>query len=145
MAARLTDKQRKKIVADYLETQSVNAAAKKNNVSWATAKAVLDGMGDIEEKLDQKKAENTADIMAYMEKQRGVVCEIIGKGLHALNTPEKLAEASPAQITTAIGTLIDKWTAISGGPVDAAKEDGLSQSLRELAAELESEDGGQRG
>lgn len=140
MAARLTDKQKKKIVADYLETQSVNAAAKKNNVSWATAKAVLDGMGDIEEKLDQKKAENTADIMAYMEKQRGVVCEIIGKGLHALNTPEKLAEASPAQITTAIGTLIDKWTAISGGPADTEKEDGLSQSLRELAEELESDD-----
>lgn len=140
MAARLTDKQKKKIVADYLETQSVNAAAKKNNVSWATAKAVLDGMGDIEEKLDQKKAENTADIMAYMEKQRGIVCEIIGKGLHALNTPEKLAEASPAQITTAIGTLIDKWTAISGGPADTGKEDGLSQSLRELAEELESDD-----
>ena len=78
--------------------------------------------------------------MAYMEKQRGLVCEIIGKGLEALNTPEKLAEATPAQITTAIGTLIDKWTAISGGPGEATKEDGLSQSLRELAEELESDD-----
>lgn len=140
MAARLTDKQKKKIVADYLETQSVNAAAKKNKVSWATAKSILNEAGDIEEKLDQKKAENTADIMAYMEKQRGLVCEIIGKGLEALNTPEKLAEATPAQITTAIGTLIDKWTAISGGPGETAKEDGLSQSLRELAEELESDD-----
>jgi len=78
--------------------------------------------------------------MAYMEKQRGLVCEIIGKGLEALNTPEKLAEATPAQITTAIGTLIDKWTAISGGPGETAKEDGLSQSLRELAEEMESDD-----
>lgn len=140
MAARLTDKQKKKIVADYLETQSVNATAKKNKVSWATAKSILNEAGDIEEKLDQKKAENTADIMAYMEKQRGLVCEIIDKGLTALNTPEKLAEATPAQITTAIGTLIDKWTAISGGPGETTKEDGLSQSLRELAEELESGD-----
>ena len=31
--------------------------------------------------------------------------------LAALNDPEKLAEASPAQITTALGTLIDKFTA----------------------------------
>ena len=140
MAARLTDKQKKKIVADYLETQSVNAAAKRNNVSWETARKVLDEAGDIEKKLDQKKEENTADIMAYMESRRGVVCEIIGKGLEALNSPEKLAEDTPAQITTALGTLIDKWTAISGGPADTMKEDGLSQSLRELAEELESDD-----
>ena len=140
MAARLTDKQRKKIVADYLETQSVNAAAKRNGVSWDAAKKTIDAVGDIEKKLDRKKAENTADVLAYMESRRGIVCEIIGKGLMVLNSEEKLAEATPAQITTAIGTLIDKWTAISTGPADEVREDGLSQSLRELAEELESEE-----
>ena len=68
------------------------------------------------------------------------MCEIIGKGLTVLNSEEKLAEATPAQITTAIGTLIDKWTAISTGPADEIREDGLSQSLRELAETLESEE-----
>ena len=140
MAARLTDKQRKKIVADYLETESVNAAAKRNGVSWDAAKKTIDEAGDIEKKLDRKKAENTADVLAYMESQRGIVCEIIGKGLTVLNSEEKLAEATPAQITTAIGTLIDKWTAISTGPADEIREDGLSQSLRELAETLESEE-----
>lgn len=140
MAARLTDKQRKKIVADYLETESVNAAAKRNGVSWDAAKKTIDEAGDIEKKLDRKKAENTADVLAYMESQRGIVCEIIGKGLTVLNSEEKLAEATPAQITTAIGTLIDKWTAISTGPADEIREDGLSQSLRELAENLESEE-----
>ena len=140
MAARLTDKRRKKIVADYLETESVNAAAKRNGVSWDAAKKTIDEAGDIEKKLDRKKAENTADVLAYMESQRGIVCEIIGKGLTVLNSEEKLAEATPAQITTAIGTLIDKWTAISTGPADEIREDGLSQSLRELAENLESEE-----
>ena len=140
MAARLTDKERKKIVADYLETESVNAAAKRNGVSWDAAKKTIDEAGDIEKKLDRKKAENTADVLAYMESQRGIVCEIIGKGLTVLNSEEKLAEATPAQITTAIGTLIDKWTAISTGPADEIREDGLSQSLRELAETLESEE-----
>ena len=140
MAARLTDKQRKKIVADYLELGSYNATAKRNGVSNHTVKRIVAEVPEISEKIQQKKEENTADIVAYMERQRGVVCEIIGKGLEALNTPEKLAEATPAQITTAIGTLIDKWTAISGGPGEMAKEDGLSQSLRELAEELESND-----
>ena len=135
MAARLTDKQKKKIVADYLETQSVNAAAQRNNVSWDTARKVLNELGDIEQKLEEKRNENTADILAYMESKRGVVCEIIEKGLAVLNDPEKLAEASPAQITTALGTLIDKW-APKGQPIsgkDQAEDDPITKSLKEEA------------
>ena len=114
MAARLTDKQKKKIVADYLETGSYRATARKNRIADGTAKRIVLECSDIEQKVAQKKEENTADILAYMESQKGLVCEIIGKGLAALNDPEKLAEATPAQITTALGTLIDKWTDIKG-------------------------------
>ena len=139
MAARLTDKQKKKIVADYVELGSYNATAKRNGVSDGTVKRIVEDCGDIQEKLEQKKEENTADILAYMESKRGIVCEIIEKGLMALNSDEKLADATPAQITTALGTLIDKWSAVSGGPADTAKEDELSKSLREMAEELESD------
>ena len=140
MAARLTDKQKKKIVADYLELGSYRSTAKKNNVADGTVKRIVLECGDFEQKIAQKKEENTADILAYMESKRGIVCEIIEKGLIALNSEEKLAEASPAQITTALGTLIDKWSAVSGGPADTAKEDELSKSLREMAEELESDE-----
>lgn len=139
MAARLTDRQKKKIVADYLELGSYNATAKKNGVSNHTVKRIVLEVPEIADKVQQKKDENTHDILAYMESKRDIVCEILGKGLEALNSPEKLAEATPAQITTAIGTLIDKWTNISGGPADTAKEDDLSRSLRELGKELESD------
>ena len=140
MAARLTDKQKKKIVADYLETESYNATAKINGVCGQTVRRVVEESQGITENLKRKKEENTADILAYMESKRGVVCEIIEKGLAALNSEEKLAEASPAQITTALGTLIDKWATVSGGPADTAKEDELSKSLREMAEELESDE-----
>ena len=140
MAARLTDRQKKKIIADYLETESYNATAKKNGVCGQTVRRVVEESHGITENLKKKKEETTADILAYMESQRKVVCEIIGKGLMELNKPEKLALATPAQITTALGTLIDKWTAISGGATDAAKDDELSRSLREMAGELESDD-----
>lgn len=120
MAARLTDRQKKKILADYLETQSVNAAAKKNKVSWDAANKVLKEAGEVEKKLEQKKDQNTADILAYMESQRDIVCQIIGKGLAVLNDPEKLAEATPSQITTALGTLIDKWAQVQGMGADEA-------------------------
>ena len=108
MAARLTDKQKKKIVADYLESQSVNTAAKMNGVSWDSAKKAIEEAGDIEKKLKEKKEQNTADILEYMESRKGLICEIIQKGLDVLNTPGKLDEATPAQISTMIGTLLDK-------------------------------------
>ena len=111
MAARLTDKQKKKIIADYVQLGSYNAVSKINGVSATTVKNIVLKSADFVEKCEQKKEENTADILAYMESQRGLVCEIIGKGLAALNDSEKLKEATPAQITTAIGTLIDKFTA----------------------------------
>lgn len=110
MAARLTDKQRKKIVADYVELGSYNAVSKIHGVSRQTVKNIVTNDTDIRQKLQRKKEENTADIIAYMESKRGVVCEIIDKGLDVLNSEDKLAEATPAQITTALGTLIDKWT-----------------------------------
>lgn len=140
MAARLTDKQKKKIVADYIELGSYNAVAKLNGVSNHTVKRVVLEVPGISEKIQDKKDENTADILAYMESKRKIVCEILGKGLDALNSPDKLAEASPAQITTALGTLIDKWAMIGGGPKDEVEEDGLSCSLRELGERLESDE-----
>ena len=140
MANRLTDKLKKKIVADYLELGSYNATANRNGVSNHTVKRVVLEFPELSEKVKQKKAENTADILAYMESQRGLVCEIIGKGLAVLNDEEKLREATPAQITTALGTLIDKWAAVSGSAADEIKEDGLSKSLREMAEELESDE-----
>ena len=109
MAARLTDRQKKKILADYLESGSYRATARKNKVNASTVKRVVEASDDFEQKAAQKKEENTADVLAYMESHKKVVCEIIGKGLAALNDPEKLAEATPSQITTALGTLIDKW------------------------------------
>ena len=140
MAARLTDRQKKKILADYVQTNNYCATAKINGVSATTVKNIVRSNADIVEKCEQKKEENTADVLAYMESQKKAVCEIIGKGLAALNDPEKLAAASPSQITTALGTLIDKWAMVSGSPADTIKDDALSQSLRKMAEGLESDD-----
>ena len=140
MAARLTDKQKKKIIADYVEIGSYNAVAKLHGVTRQTVKNVVTADTGIGQLLQQKKEENTADILSYMEEKRSVVCEILGKGLDILNDPEKLREATPSQITTALGTLIDKWSMITNKPQDDRIDDGLSKSLRELGKELESDE-----
>lgn len=140
MAARLTDRQKKKIIADYVELQSYNAVAKKNNVTHQTVKRVVTTSPEFTKIAQQKKEENTADVLAYMDEHKDLVCSFIGKGLEMLNDPEKLAAANLSQITTAMGTLIDKWAMIGGSPADTAKEDALSQSLKKMAEELESDD-----
>ena len=57
-----------------------------------------------------RSEENTADILAYMESRRKQVCDIIEIGLAVL--PEKIQTAKTAsEVTTALGTLIDKFTA----------------------------------
>lgn len=123
MAARLTDRQKKKILADYVQTNNYCATAKINGVSATTVKNLVRANADIVEKCEQKKEENTTDVLDYMDSQKDLVCQIIQKGLEALNDPDKLAQATPSQITTAIGTLIDKWTMM--GKADSCGESGV--------------------
>ena len=122
MAARLTDRQKKKIVADYSRLESYTAAAKINGVSHHTVKACVEQYPEFTEQFRAKKEQNTEDVLAYLESQRGLVCDIIGLGLKTLNDPEKLAGATPSQITTMIGTLIDKWTDVGGTADDPLYE-----------------------
>lgn len=132
---RIKDKTRKAIIADRACGESIRAIAKKYAVSTTSVQRIIRESPELTQLVTKKKNENTADILAYMESKRGVVCEIIEKGLAALNDPEKLAEASPAQITTALGTLIDKW-APKGQPIsgkEQVEDDPITKSLKEEA------------
>lgn len=140
MAARLTDKKRKKIIADYVQIGSYNAVAKINGVSHQTVKRVVDESPEMDKKLQQKKEQNTADILTYMEQQRGDVCAVLKICLAELKKPEKYFDTRPQQIATTMAILIDKYTALDGNGInDKLTEDKLSKSLRELGEELESD------
>lgn len=141
MAARLTDKQKKKIIADYVQLGNYRAAARLNGISDGTVKRVVEECGDIEQKIAQKKEENTADILEYMERQKNGICEILDICLNELKKPEKYAKATLQQIATTMAILIDKYTADNGRTPDTpeAEDDALTASLKELARELEQE------
>lgn len=140
MAARLTDRQKKKIIADYVQLGSYNAVAKKHKVADTTVKRVVLSDPEILEKTEQKKKQNTQDILAYMEDQKADVCKVLGVCLRELKKPERYEKIPPQQIATTMAILIDKYTAISGGPKDEAEEDDLSRSLRELGEGLKSDE-----
>lgn len=55
MAARLTDWQKKEIIADYVNMQSYNAVGKKHGVAGNTVKRIVAECQGIEEKIKEKK------------------------------------------------------------------------------------------
>lgn len=142
MAARLTDKQKKQIIADYVELGSYNAVAKKHKVSVETVKRhVLKSDKIVKKKIQKKEEENTADILAHMDTKRDMVNEIIDVYLARLLDPEVIAKATPSQLTTALGTLIDKFT-MPGVPKfnEKREDDPLTKALKEEAERLNNAD-----
>lgn len=109
MAARLTDKQKKKIIADYVECGSYNATAKKNGVSVNTVKKIVNENANIAQKCKQKKEQNTADMLAYMESRKEQAKEILDTYLETLKDPEKIAAAKLSEVATTMGIMIDKF------------------------------------
>lgn len=108
---RLTDKQRKQIIADYVELGSYAAVAKKHGVADTTVKRAVEQDRRTLRIADQKKESNTADVLAHMDAKRDTVNEIIDKALDVLNDEEKLSHTGPMQLATMLGILIDKFTA----------------------------------
>lgn len=110
MAKHLTDRQKKKIIADYAECGVYAQVARKHKVSLDTVKRTVLNDPETAEKTRQKKEQNTADILAFMDGKKQDVCDIIALYLQHLQDPEKLRRASVQSIATSMGIIIDKFT-----------------------------------
>lgn len=132
MAARLTDRQKKKIVADYVELGSYNAVAKINGVALNTVKKIVQGNADIAEKCNQKKEQNTLDMLAFMDSRKGKMQDAIDLHLKALTDTEKIEEATLSQVATSFGIIVDKATRNTASNNDSLhKLDNLLKEFRD--------------
>lgn len=117
---RIKDKTRKAIIADRACGESIRAIAKKYAVSTTSVQRIIRESPELTQLVTQKKEENTADILAYMEAQKNRVCEIIDISLEVL--PDKIRNAkTAADVTTAMGTVISKWAEVK----DSGDSDGV--------------------
>jgi hypothetical protein len=132
-ARRLTDKQKKKIVADYVQLQSYRAAAKLNDVSDATVKKVVKEDPESARLCAQKKRENSKDMLSYMESKQGEAQELLGLYLKAMADPDKIAEATLPQLSTAFGTIVDKFAMLGDQSCIEVPDDGLVEALNAAA------------
>lgn len=108
MAERLTDEKRKMIIADYVESGSYKATAKRFGVADNTVRRICKNEPEMSQKVAQKKAENTADMLLFMESRKRKAQNVIDNCLDIL--PEKLKGASAAQTATVLGIVVDKFT-----------------------------------
>lgn len=107
---KLTDKQKKKIIADYMENGNYRETGRINNVSDNTVRNIVNKDQNTSEKLAQKKEENTKDILQYMDKIAEKQKKIIDLSLEVLE--EKLSNpdlfTNIRDVAIVYGTIFDK-------------------------------------
>ena len=113
MAKHLTDREKKKIIADYVELESYNAVAKKHNVSATTVKNTVLKNNESVKKCDKKKDD---------------VCSIISLYLSELQNSDKLQRASIQSIATSLGIVIDKFTKDAQKQSDTSLFDAIAKA-----------------
>ena len=111
MAKHLSDREKKQIIAEYIACGSYNAVAKKYRIADTTVKRIVERDPEMQRKVEQKKTENTKDVLAFLDLKKEDACLFIEKALEALCSTEKIAAAPLSQIATAMGIVIDKFTA----------------------------------
>lgn len=135
--AKLTDKQRKKIIAESVNGSSIRALAAKYGVSTTTIQRVLKSDTELTQKIAQKKAENTVSILAFMDSKKNDVCALIDKLLAAMADDDKLAAATVNQLATAMGIVIDKYTANEAFKSSDTKENNLFEAITAAGKEVD--------
>lgn len=123
---RLTDRQKKKIVADYAEYGNFSEVARVNKIAIDTAKRVVRSDVDTLKIVKYHQDKNKLDMLEYMDTKVDMVQRFIDLAIVELSKPEKLEKARLSEITTAVGTMIDKWTGIKW------RNDGSLQKLDQI-------------
>lgn len=108
--AKLNDKQKKQIIAQRIEGETLQSLANRFGVSKTTVYRALQGDLETKQKVTQKKAQNTTDILSHMEKQKDQVCSLLDSYLSAMQDSSKIKRAGVLQLATAMGIIIDKYT-----------------------------------
>lgn len=106
---KLSDKQIKKLIAERAEGKSYNALSKKYNISANTAKNYCINNQDFAQICAQKKEQNTQDVLAFMESRKNKACALLDAFLDGMADESKIAEATIVQLSTAFGTVVDKF------------------------------------
>lgn len=109
---KLTDAERKKIYADYVDNNNLSETGRMNGISKQTVKRIVDSFKgtELEQKVTEKKEENTKSVLEMISKESEKRANVISKIINAID--EKASNIDQftniRDLSTAYGTLIDK-------------------------------------
>lgn len=106
---KLTDKQHKKIIAQYAECQNYSQVARQFGVSVNTVKRHVKGDPKAAKIVNEKKEQNTKDMIEFLDEQKMSAQEFILLAMQKLKDPAKLDKTGVQSIATAMGIIIDKF------------------------------------
>ena len=108
--AKLNDKQKKKIIADYVENQNYRETARINEVSVDTVRRLVLNDDEVVKTLTQKKQENTQSTIEYMQTQHESKKRILDKILKAIEEKADNIDmfTNIKDLATAYGIILDK-------------------------------------
>lgn len=139
--AKLTDLQKKQIIADRVNGMSFRTLADKYNVSTTTVQRIVKSDSQVTQKVTQKKEQNVTEIIAHMDDMKNSVCKTLDKLLSAISDDEKISKASVNQLATTMGILIDKFTANENvSPAPPEQQNNLLDIIRKSAVNINSEE-----
>lgn len=138
--AKLTDKEKKKIIADYIETQNYSETGRMNNVSDVTVKDIVSKDKTTLEKLEQKKQENTQSTIEYMKTQHETKKRILDKILKAIETKAENIDmfTNIKDLATAYGIILDKELKVLELQRGSANNEDIGK-VKELLSKIEQE------
>lgn len=112
MAKHLTDKQKKEIIADYVESQNYSETARSFNISEGTVRNIIKDSDnkDITKKCEQKSKEDTEDVLEAMKKRSKTKIKLLDKIFEAMDGKLDNIDmfTNIKDLATAYGIIMDK-------------------------------------
>lgn len=140
LAKRLTDADKQKIIADYINNQNARETARMNGVSNYAVHKIIDNNEDIKQKITAKREETTTNMLEYFASQQTMKGRILNKLLKAIEEKSEDADTNTLkELATAYGIIMDKELKIlemqrgNGSREDLMKVEELLQKITDEA------------
>ena len=139
---KLTDKQKKKIIADYVANQNFSETARMNNVHKSTVKRLIDNGydKDFQQKATEKRQEDSLTTIEYMQTQHETKKRVLDKLLKAIELKAEDIDmfTNIKDLATAYGIILDKELKVLELQKGNANKEELDK-VKELLTKLEDE------
>lgn len=107
---KLTDKQKKEIIADYVECQNYSETARKFNISDNAVRKIVLNNKDSSRMFEQKSEENTEEVLEAMKKRSKTKINLLDKLFEAMDGKLDNIDmfTNIKDLATAYGIIMDK-------------------------------------